>query len=456
MKRNILLLAAVLLTLAPTLLSAQNNVIDEVVWVVGDEAILKSDVEELRIYMQSSGERIDGDPYSVLPEKIAIQKLYLHQAAIDSIEVTENELITKVEEQIQQRIKIYGSKEKMEENFQKSTTQIREQLRDMVRDQMTVQRMQQKIVGDVKLTPAEVRKRFEKMSEDEIPYIPTEVEVQIITQQPEVPMEEIEAVKEKLRDISERVQNDETTFAIQAIMWSQDGSARNGGELEFMGRGELVPEFAAVAFNLTDPTKVSKIVETEFGYHIMQLIEKRGDRVKVRHILIKPQVPQENIDAMLLRLDSIADDIRNEKFTFDEATVLSDDKNTRANFGLMFVDDMYAPNFGSSRFQLQQLPQEVAKVVYDMNVGEISKPFVMLDPKNGKEVCAIAKLKTKVNGHKANVQEDFEALKEVMIQQIQEEKIEKWIVEKQKSTYIRINEEWKRDGYKYPGWIKEN
>jgi peptidyl-prolyl cis-trans isomerase SurA len=456
MKRNILLLAAVLLTLAPTLLSAQNNVIDEVVWVVGDEAILKSDVEELRIYMQSSGERIDGDPYSVLPEKIAIQKLYLHQAAIDSIEVTENELITRVEEQIQQRIKIYGSREKMEENFQKSTTQIREQLRDMVRDQMTVQRMQQKIVGDIKLTPAEVRKRFEKMSEDEIPYIPTEVEVQIITQQPEVPMEEIEAVKEKLRDISERVQNGETTFAIQAIMWSQDGSARNGGELEFMGRGELVPEFAAVAFNLTDPTKVSKIVETEFGYHIMQLIEKRGDRVKVRHILIKPQVPQENIDAMLLRLDSIADDIRNEKFTFDEATVLSDDKNTRANFGLMFVDDMYAPNFGSSRFQLQQLPQEVAKVVYDMNVGEISKPFVMLDPKNGKEVCAIAKLKTKVNGHKANVQEDFEALKEVMIQQIQEEKIEKWIVEKQKSTYIRINEEWKRDGYKYPGWIKEN
>lgn len=456
MKRNILLLAAGLLSLVPTQLIAQNNVIDEVVWVVGDEAILKSDVEEMRMYMQSSGERIEGDPYSVLPEQIAIQKLYLHQAAIDSIEVTDNEVISTVENEIQQRIKALGSKEKMEEYFQKSSTQIREQLREQVRDQMIVQRMQQKIVGDIKLTPSEVRKRFEKMNEDEIPYIPTEVEVQIITQQPEVPMEEIEAVKEKLRDISERVQSGETSFAIQAIMWSQDGSAKNGGELDFMGRGELVPEFAAVAFNLTDPTKVSKIVETEFGFHIIQLIEKRGDRVKVRHILMKPQVPQENIDAMLLRLDSIANDIRNGKFTFDEATVLSSDKNTRANFGLMYVDDMYAQNHGSSRFQLQQLPQEVAKVVYDMNVGEISKPFVMLDPKSGKEVCAIAKLKTKVNGHKANVQEDFESLKEVMMNQIQEEKIEKWIVEKQKTTYVRINDDWKRDGYKYPGWIKDN
>lgn len=456
MKRNILFLAAGLLSLIPVQLIAQNNVIDEVVWVVGDEAILKSDVEEMRVYMQSTGERIDGDPYSVLPEQIAIQKLYLHQAAIDSIEVTDNEVISAVEDEMQKRIKALGSKEKMEEYFQKTSSQIREQLREQVRDQMTVQRMQQKIVGDIKLTPSEVRKRFEKMSEEEIPYIPTQVEVQIITQEPEVPMEEIEAVKEKLRDISERVQNGETSFAIQAIMWSQDGSAKNGGELDFMGRGELVPEFAAVAFNLTDPTKVSKIVETEFGYHIIQLIEKRGDRVKVRHILMKPQVPQENVDAMLLRLDSIADDIRNSKFTFDEATVLSADKNTRANFGLMFVDDMYAQNHGSSRFELQQLPQEVAKVVYDMNVGEISKPFVMLDPKSGKEVCAIAKLKTKINGHKANVQEDFESLKEVMMSQIQEEKIEKWIVEKQKTTYIRINDDWKRDGYKYPGWIKDN
>ena len=181
MKRNILLLAAGLLSLVPTQLIAQNNVIDEVVWVVGDEAILKSDVEEMRMYMQSSGERIEGDPYSVLPEQIAIQKLYLHQAAIDSIEVTDNEVISTVENEIQQRIKALGSKEKMEEYFQKSSTQIREQLREQVRDQMIVQRMQQKIVGDIKLTPSEVRKRFEKMSEDEIPYIPTEVEVQIIT-----------------------------------------------------------------------------------------------------------------------------------------------------------------------------------------------------------------------------------------------------------------------------------
>ena len=246
---------------------------------------------------------------------------------------------------------------------------------------------------------------------------------------------------------------------LKTIMWSQDGSAKNGGELDFMGRGELVPEFAAVAFNLTDPTKVSKIVETEFGYHIIQLIEKRGDRVKVRHILMKPQVPQENVDAMLARLDSVADDIRNEKFTFDEAaTAISADKDTRANFGLMYVSNMASPNYGSSRFELQDLPQEVAKEVYQMNVGEISHAFPMMDQKTGKEVCAIVKLKSKINGHKATVQDDFQTLKDVMTEQIREEKIEKWIVEKQKSTYIRINDDWKRDAneFKYPGWIKDN
>ena len=440
--------------LGSLVLSAQNNIIDEVVWVVGDEAILKSDVENMRRTMMESGQRIDGDPYAVIPELLAVQKLYLHQAAIDSIDtkITDSDVVTAVDREINQRISAIGSQEKLEQYYDKTIKQIRDDLREQMRTQMIVQETQKSIVGDIKLTPSEVRRRYEKMSEDEIPYVPTEVEVQIITLQPEIPQDEIDYVKQKLRDISEKIQSGETTFAIQALINSQDGSAMNGGELPFYGKGEMVPEFAAVAFSLTDPNKISKIVETEFGYHIMQLIEKRGDRVKVRHILLKPIIPQENIDATLARLDTIADDIRNGKLTFDQAaSAFSMDKDTRANFGIMSN-----PNTLGSRFEMQQLPQEVAKAVYNLNTGEISKPFTMVDQKTGKEICAIVKLKTKVNGHKATVQEDFQTLKNMMIDQLSEEKLEKWIVEKQKTTYIRINDNWKKKGeFKYPGWIKD-
>jgi len=454
MKNRIIIFFVQVICLFALQARAQDNVIDEVVWVVGDEAILKSDVENMRRAMIESGQRIDGDPYAIIPEQIAVQKLFLHQAAIDSIDtqVTDTQVLSEVDREINKRISSIGSQEKLEQYLGKTIKQQRDELREQKRDQIIVQLTQQSIIGDIKLTPSEVRRRYEKLSEDEIPYVPTEVEVQIITQQPEVPQEEIDYVKEKLRDITERIQSGETTFAVQALINSKDGSAMNGGELPFYGKAEMVPEFAAVAFSLTDPNKISKIVETEFGYHIMQLIEKRGDRVKVRHILMKPTIPQENINATLSRLDSIADDIRNGKFTFDQAaTALSMDKDTRANFGIMSN-----PNTLGSRFEMQELPQEVAKAVYSLNVGEISKPFTMVDQKTGKEVCAIVKLKTKVNGHKATVQDDFQTLKDMMVAELSEEKLQKWIVEKQKTTYIRINDNWKKkDEFKYPGWIKD-
>lgn len=452
MMKRIFLPLITLLCLMPCNGQAQDNVIDEVVWVVGNEAILRSDVERMRLDLIQKGQRIEGDPYTVLPEMLAIQKLYLTQAALDSIDVkiTDTDVMSAVERQISQDMVQFGSAEKLEMYHGMTTKQLREKYRKDIRTEMIVDETQRSIVGDIKLTPAEVRRRYEQLSEDQIPYVPTEVEVQIITQQPEIPQEEIEYVKTKLRDITEKIQNGETTFAFQALANSQDGSAMNGGELPFMGKGEMVPEYAAVAFNLTDPNKISKIVETEYGYHIIQLIEKRGDRVKTRHILMKPEVPQANIDATISRLDSIADDIRNGKFTFDEAALLSFDKDTRANFGIMSN-----PRTLSSKFEMQDLPQEVAKAVFSLNVGEISQPFTMIDQK-GKTVCAIVKLKSKVNGHKATVQDDFQTLKDMMIQQISEEKLEKWIVEKQKSTYIRINEGWKNGDFKYPGWIKDN
>jgi len=259
-------------------------------------------------------------------------------------------------------------------------------------------------------------------------------------------------VKRRLREYTDRVNKGEMDFSTLALLYSEDkGSAMRGGEIGFKGRGELVPEYANVAFNLQDPKKVSKIVESEFGFHIIQLIEKRGDRINTRHILLKPKVNEKDLTSARVRLDSIADDIRKNKFSFDEAaSIISHDKDTRNNHGLM-----PNPQTNTSKFEMQQLPQEIAKVVDGMNVGEISKAFTMVNEKDGKEVCAIVKLKSRINGHKATITDDYQNLKEIVMDKRREEMLEKWIVEKQKHTYVRINDNWKNCSFKYPGWIKD-
>ena len=447
--------ALLLMLFAAVSVYGQDNVIDEVVWVVGDEAILKSDVESERLNAQYEGRKFDGDPYCIIPEQLAVQKLFLHQAAIDSIEVSEQEVIGQVERRTNWLIEqVGGSKEKLEEYYNKTSTQIREMLRENIRDGLTVQKMQQHIVGEIKITPAEVRRYFKDLPQDSIPFVPTQVEVQIVTLEPKIPLEEVERVKKTLRDYTDGINSGKMSFATYARFYSEDpGTARRGGELGFMGKGELVPEYANVAFNLQDPNKVSKIVETEFGFHIIQLIEKRGDRINTRHILLKPKVEEKDLEAALVRLDSIADDIRNQKFTFDDAaTYISQDKDTKNNPGLMANK-----NTGTARFEMQdlaQVSQEVAKMVENMNVGEISRAFTMINDK-GKEVCAIVKLKSRINGHKATISEDYQRLKAIVMEKRSEDKLEKWIKEKQKHTYVRINEKWQKCDFKYPGWIKE-
>ena len=443
-----------LLLLVGTVSHAQNNVIDEVVWVVGDEAILKSDVEDERLQAQYEGRRFDGDPYCVIPEELAIQKLYLHQAEIDSVTVSEQAVLQEVETYTAWLIEQIGTKEKMEEYYNKTSTQIREMLRENMRNKQIVQEMQRKIVGDIKLTPAEVRNYFSKLPADSIPYILPQVEVQIITLEPKVTEEEKERIKSELREFTDRINKGETTFSTLARMYSEDpGSARQGGEYGFMGRGQLVPEFANVVFNLTDTKKISKVFETEFGFHIAQLIEKRGDRVSYRHILLKPRIDPKEIDEALAKLDTLANDIRKGKVNFDDAaTWVSQDKETRNNHGLLAN-----PQTGTARFEMGQLSslisQDVAKVVDGLQIGEVSQPFTMTTSK-GKEVCAIVKLKNRIDGHKATITEDYQRLKSIVTAKRSEEKLQKWIVEKQKKTYVRINPEWVKCDFKYPGWIK--
>lgn len=429
------------------------SVIDEVIWVVGDEPILKSEVEGLRLQSEMEGLHWKGDPDCAIPERIAVEKLFLHQAAIDSIEVTEAEVAQNVEQRLEYFITQAGSREKLEEYRGQSLSQIRSQMREELRKQMMIQRMREKLVEDITVSPAEVRRYFSMLSPDSIPFVPTEVEVEILTQAPKIEQAEIDRIKDELREFTDRVNKGETTFQTLARMYSEDpGSARYGGELGFVGRGTLDPAFAAVAFNLTDPRKVSKIVESEYGFHIIQLIDKRGDKVNVRHILRKPQMSQESIDRAIARLDSIADDIRNEKFSFeDAASLLSDDKDTRNNRGLManITEDMRR----TSKFRMQDLPADVARAVDTLNVGGVSHSFQMINER-GKTVCAIVKLKSRTEGHKATITEDFQVMKNVVLNKRKEECISQWIEKKIKTIYVRVNDRYRDCQFEHQGWIK--
>ena len=430
---------------------AQDNVIDEVIWVVGDEAILRSEVEEERLRAQYEGMPIPGDPYCVIPEQLAIQKLYLHQAEIDSIEANESTVSHQVDARINFYLNQIGSKEKMEEYFRKTTSEIREELMTSVRNQMIIQQMQAKLTENVKPTPAEIRRFYESLPQDSLPMIPAQVEVQILSFEPKVPVEEIERVKSRLREFTERVNSGNADFAMLARLYSEDTeSAKHGGELGFVGRGQLVKEFAEVAFNLNDPRRVSRIVQTEYGYHIIQLIEKKGDRINCRHILMRPRISGDDKVKAISRLDSIADVVRSGKATFEQAvSYFSEDKNTALNAGLMMNEQT-----GASKFEYQDLPPEVAKQIYSMNIGEISKPFVMMDPQKNREVVAVVKLKTKVAAHKANLTDDYQVVRQLLVQKQSEELLKAWVQKKQQEIYVHIDENWRGCDFQFPGWVK--
>lgn len=438
----------------PLLAAAQKNVVDEVIWVVGDEPILLSDVEEARISAELSGQPVT-NPYCTIPEQLAVRKLFLHQAAIDSVTVSEGDIIRGVDARINEYISVYGSREAVEQAAQKSIRQLRETFKRMYREENMVEEVKSNLTSKISATPAEVREFFKNTPTDSLPFIPTQVEVQIITSQPKVSRQEVERVEARLLDFAQSVNSGESDFSTLAKLYSEDGSARMGGELGYTGRNMWVPEFANVAFSLNDPKKVSKIVRTEFGFHIIQLIDKRGDKVNVRHILLKPQIEEAEFERGIARLDSIADDIRAERFTFDAAAyALSDDKDTRNNHGLM-ANVIQETRTISSRFQMKDLPQDVAKVVDTLQVGQVSRAFRMTNQK-GQTVCAIVRLKSRIDGHHANMTEDFQVLRDQVIAKRREEKINNWIKEKVNSTYVRISPDWRNCDFKYEGWVKTN
>ena len=378
---------------------------------------------------------------------------YDMQQVDDFLEPLTDDYITLYKENSVLKAKMKILVEKLEEYRKQSITQMRQQMHDDFKNQQLIQKMKQELVKDIKVSPAQVRKYFNDLPTDSIPFVPTEVEVEILTMQPRIPMEEISRVKNQLRDFTDRVNKGETTFATLARLYSEDpGSARMGGEMDYIGRGMLDPAFANVAFNLTDPKKISKIVESEFGYHIIQLIDKRGDKIKCRHILLKPQVSQDAIDKSIGRLDSIGNDIRAAKFTFEQAVeALSDDKDTRNNKGLMA--NVTPDQSRTSRFQMKDLPTEVARTVDTMKVGEVSAPFTMVNSK-GKTTCALVKLVSRVDGHRATITEDFQVMKDVVLAKERAQTLHDWVVNKIKQTYVRMNDRYKDCKFEYQGWIK--
>ncbi|MBR5328376.1 MAG: peptidylprolyl isomerase [Paludibacteraceae bacterium] len=448
MKNKIIILFA----LFPLSLSAQDNVIDEVVWIVGEEAILKSEVEEERLRAQYEGTPIPGDPYCVIPEQLAIQKLFLHQAELDSIEVNESSVSSQVDMRMNYYVSQIGSKEKMEEYFRKTSSEIREEMMTMVRNQMIIQQMQAKLTENISPTPAEVRRFYNSLHQDSIPMVPAQVEVQIISIEPTVPVEETERIKARLRDYTERVHNGSADFSMLARLYSEDvESAKRGGELGFVGKGQLVTEFANVAFNLTDPKRVSRVVQTEYGFHIIQLIERKGDRVNCRHILLKPRISADDKVRAIAKLDSVRALVVDSGLVFEAAVAkFSEDKSTVMSGGLM--TNM---NTGASKFEYQELPPEIAKQIYMLSEGEVSVPFVMMDRAKNKEICVLVKLKTKREAHKANLVDDFQVIREMLQQKLSQETIDQWIRQKQKEIYVSIDPAWRGCDFEYPGWVHE-
>lgn len=444
-------IAGVIGIVALTAAAQQNNIIEEVAWIIGDEPIYKSEIEQTYQDFQQERVPIAGDPYCVIPEQIAIERLFLHQADLDTVEVAESMVASQVDQQLNYLITNLGSREKVEQYFRKPFTEIREYYATNMRNRYRVGQVKQNLTKNVKVTPSQVRRYFQELPEDSIPFVPLEVEVQIVSLFPVIPREEIDDVKARLRDYAERVNTGQADFSTLAILYSESPEAVRGGEVGFMGRGQLVPEYAAVAFNLNDTKKVSKIVETEYGFHIIQLIEKRGDRINTRHILLRPKVAEKDLTEALTRLDSVrADIVDNKKFTFEEAArFISQDKDTKNSNGVMVNSES-----GNTRFEMSQLPQEIARVVGNMEEGEVSAPFVMRDPMRDRESVAIVKLTRRIPAHKANIGDDYQLIKGMYEESAKNKIIEKWLEDKIRDTYVRIEDGWRGCDFEHKGWIK--
>ena len=449
-KTNLLIAIIANVLFVSTPLLSQKNVVDEVIAVVGDNAILMSDVEYQYQQAVMQGMSAKGDLKCKLFEQQLIQKLMLNQAVLDSVEISENNVINEVDRRMNEFIDRAGGREKLEEWFNKSVLQIKREQMTVVRDQMLTESMQRTITEKIEPTPSQVRAFYRKTPQDSLPMVPVQYEIQKIAIYPQIDQKEIDRIKARLRDFQKQVA-DGRDFATLAVLYSEDpGSATSGGDLGWSTRGSLVPEFANVAFNMQEVNKVSKIVQTEYGYHIIQLLDRKGERIHVRHILMKPKVSPDANKEAIHRLDSVAKLITDEELTFEEASLYySMDKDTRNNGGLMVNMRTQSSNFELAAIDEPQLAKELQK----LKEGEISKPISIKDDK-GHDVFVIIKQKRRIDTHRANLKDDYQLIQRIMNEKRKQDAIEDWIKEKQLATYITINDDWKDCDFEFKNWIK--
>ena len=431
--RRVFALVAFITLYVSTAYAQQTQVIDRIVAVVGNNIIMQSDIEEQYMQYRLQG-GVKGSASSIrceILEDMLFRKLMLNQAELDSITVTDEQIDSEVERYIRYYISQLGSQEKLEKYYNKTMAEIKEDLRKTLKEKQLMEEVQRGIVSGVNATPNDVREFYNSIPKDSVPMVSAQYEIAQLVKKPPITLDEKLAVKEKLYGLRDRILKGER-FSTMALLYSEDpGSAKKGGELGFQGRGELVPEFEAVAFSLKDG-EISEVVETEYGFHILQLIERRGDYVNVRHILLTVKVSATALEQAYNELDSIARLIRNDSITFDEAVMKFSDEDDKVNGGYLVN-----PNTGSTMFAAEDLDQQVSVVVNRLNVGEVSNP-VPMKTKNDKDAYRLLIIKKKTTPHKANLKEDYALIQQWTMQKKRQEAINKWIDSKSNQAYVKI------------------
>ncbi len=409
--------------------------IDKVVAVIGNSAILKSDIIEQKRMLDAQGVDLGPKPECVLLDDIMFQKLLYNQAVIDSIEVHDAQVEQEIERRLRFFIQQIGSRERLEEYYGKSLDELRDEFRDPIREQLISRMMESQITRNVTVTPSEVRAFFESLSDDEIPMVESEMAMSKILIEPVIQDHEMQAIRDRLEGFRQRILAGES-FNTLAILYSDDaGSARRGGELGFYGRGDLHPEFEAVAFSLR-PGEVSEIVETRSGFHIIQLIERRGEQINVRHLLLQPKASPEVEAETRNKLDSLRRVIMRGDLSFEEAARKYSDHPNRRSGGVMVN-----PYTGTTRFRSDEIEPNLFFAIDRLEVGEISRPIQTMTD-DGKLAFKIVRLRDRIEPHRANLQQDYDFIQKLAQQEKKEEVILRWVKRRLENTYVHVHEDY--------------
>ncbi len=447
MKKRIL----ILITFNLSLLTLFAQPIDKIVAVVGSNIIMLSEVEAQYLQILSQGYAEDPTIKCDLLEELLFQKLLVNQARLDSVEVSDDQ----VEEELDRRLRYFigqiGSEEKLEEYYKKSIVEIKDDFRELIKDQLLAQNMQYKITGEIKVTPADVRNYFSKIPADSLPYINVELEIGRIVKKPMISKKEKDEAKARAEELRQRIL-DGAKFETMAKLYSEDpGSAQAGGELGFFGRGNMVPEFEALAFSLQGK-EISEVFETEYGFHFLQVIERRGEQVNARHILITPKTSENDLTSSKIFLDSVYDLLKKDSLTFAEAAEkFSDDEADKKNGGMVTNAQT-----GSTKFEMDQLSSidpTLFLTIDKMEVGEFSKPIIT-SAADGKQAYSIILLKSRTEPHKANLRDDYQKIQGAASTMKESNLVREWIEKKIAITYVRIDDAYLNCDFNNP-WIKK-